>query len=91
MRAARRAGSHPATSAADVRIDAATRNTVGSVGDRPNNMLRVTPAAMNAPAVPSPTPHASIRPTSRITRRVIANRLAPSAIRTPSSFVRRAT
>src|SRR5262249_211262 len=86
MFAARRAGS--GVSASGV---AARANAAGSVGVNSNSSERATPADIAAAADPNATPQATMMPTSRSTSTISDARSAPSAIRTPSSFVRRAT
>ena len=82
VRAARRAGTYPASAADANRNSEAPANTAGSVALTSYSREPATPIATPAP------PSIRARPT---TMRSIRPRSAPNAMRTPISCVRRAT
>ena len=90
-RDARRAGSHPAPRAAAPRAAAAMANMAGSAGETPYSKARVRPERLRATTVPISHPAANIPVASRNTSLTMLPRLAPNAMRTPISLVRRET
>src|SRR3569833_4712469 len=89
--AARCAGHQLARSATPVSVSATLANVTTSTAETPNNMLLMNRVTANAAASPMPTPTSvsvnPLRSTSPTTRL----RLAPSAMRIPSSRDRCAT
>ena len=91
IRVARRAGSQHATNATATSSAATPANVIGSVAFTPNSrcsMTRVNPNAATSPIV-KPM-NGSFIPSTSTSRRRVAS-LAPSAMRTPNSWVRCAT
>src|SRR5215471_8834907 len=88
---ARRAGIQLAKTATMISVPAAAPNDTGSVTPTPYTSPRRTRDTANAPAMPNNTPHATGRIESPTTmpRTDVAG--APSATRTPISFVLRVT
>jgi hypothetical protein len=89
-RAARRAGTNPASAAAQTITATATPIATGSAALNPNNWCSTTRPNPHAAPRPSATPTATIHSVSRIAIHSTLPCDAPSAMRIPISLVRRA-
>jgi hypothetical protein len=90
-RAARRAGRYDAASETDASTRPTITKTIGSDTLTPASSDRTRRPRPAAAPIPSTIPASTTREPSPITMRVKSPGLAPSAIRTPISCVRRAT
>src|SRR2546422_8741650 len=86
-----RAGTYPATIVTASTASVAASTVAGSYGLTSNNCARSSRAAASAIGMPSATPVTTIASVSRRIMRWMTPPLAPSAMRTPISRVRRAT
>jgi hypothetical protein len=90
-RVARRAGSQQAASATRPSSSATATNVHGSVAPTPKSTEVNTRVSASAPARPSATPSSTSLMLSPTTRCSTCSHQAPSAMRTPISWVRLAT
>src|SRR5215467_11114345 len=87
-RVARYAGMQVATSAAVLNTITVDANTAGSRASTPNSRLPMKGVTVSATATPNTTPATAIPMPSKITINRTSRGSAPSAMRTPISWVR---